>query len=260
MGAYKIVAAGAVFAVIVLAVFVFSGVKVDEEKLLACAEDIKVCEELVKTKLPSANNCEEGICHMIGLAYANTKNFKQAIPYYEKDCGRDFAVSCNNLGVLYLEGTGVKKDSNMAFRLFTKADNLEPNNIMINANLAYCYEHGFGTNKNMQKALSLLENVCELRNNADCYYEVAQKYADLKQISSAIRLLEKSCALNHAESCTGAGALYILNSDIINANTYFAKACNLGSKDACNARRNLNSGADAALGALMFFGLLNSFK
>ncbi|MFL5351635.1 tetratricopeptide repeat protein [Archangium sp.] len=49
------------------------------------------------------------------------KDVRRAASLYEKACQGGDAQGCNNLGVMYKQGTGVKKDKRRAAQLFKQA-------------------------------------------------------------------------------------------------------------------------------------------
>nr|WP_275897254.1 tetratricopeptide repeat protein [Helicobacter suis] len=53
-----------------------------------------------------------------------SKNYSKAIEYYQKAADMGNAFACNNLGVMYENGTGVKRNKAIARQYYQKACNM----------------------------------------------------------------------------------------------------------------------------------------
>lgn len=77
-----------------------------------------------------------------------------------------FCLRYNSLGVLYLEGHGVKQDYHKAKKLFelaSKKDKALPNH-----NLGHIYENGYGVKKDLKKAKIYYGDACEAGYQPSC--------------------------------------------------------------------------------------------
>jgi TPR repeat protein len=61
----------------------------------------------------------QGNCYYNGDGV--TQDYKEAVKWYTKAAGKDYAASQYNLGECYFYGTGVTKDSEEAIKWYTKA-------------------------------------------------------------------------------------------------------------------------------------------
>ncbi|KAJ7423955.1 Cytochrome c oxidase assembly factor 7A [Willisornis vidua] len=118
-------------------------------------------------------SCEKGgkksvnACHNVGLlAHDGRVNNDKPDPvvardYYTKACDGNFAPSCFNLGVIYLQGApGVPKDMGSALKYSLKA--CELGHIWACANASRMYKLGDGVEKNDAKAEELKNRAKQL--------------------------------------------------------------------------------------------------
>ncbi len=87
-----------------------------------------------------------------------------AVRYYTEGMKQGDPLCANNLGVMYCQGRGVKKDPAGGFRLFQEAYNLckaGKADSSLCANLAQCYEKGYGTEKDLHHAFQLYREGAE---------------------------------------------------------------------------------------------------
>ena len=78
-------------------------------------------------------NCEAGdfeACSYAGALYKNPtkfggnasdRDYKKVLYYFKKACDGNVYEACSDLGVMYFDGKGVKKDYKKAVELFDKA-------------------------------------------------------------------------------------------------------------------------------------------
>ncbi|XP_067157361.1 cytochrome c oxidase assembly factor 7 isoform X2 [Apteryx mantelli] len=118
-------------------------------------------------------SCEKGgkrsinACHNVGLlAHDGRVNDDKPDPvvardYYTKACDGNFAPSCFNLSVIYLQGApGVPKDMNLALQYSLKA--CELGHMWACANASRMYKIGDGIEKNDTKAEALKNRAKQL--------------------------------------------------------------------------------------------------
>ena len=91
----------------------------------------------------------------LGLMYENGSGVKkdavQAVAWYRKAAEQGYARAQSNLGVMYENGSGVKKDAVQAVAWYRKA--AEQGYASAQSNLGWMYENGIGVKKDLQKAL-----------------------------------------------------------------------------------------------------------
>jgi len=92
----------------------------------------------------------------IGLIYhfgrGVPKNLKLAYAWYKKALLKDHSPALNNVGMMYSIGDYVVQDRDVAFRLFKRAS-IKHAHAM--DNLGRCYENGWGTPRNINRALEM---------------------------------------------------------------------------------------------------------
>ena len=91
---------------------------------------------------------------------------RQALSWYLKAAEQGFAEAMNDIGIYYAEGTVVEQDAKEAFFWFEKAS-IEGNYPGALYNLARCYEIGFGTEVDKEKAEELITFADELLAKED---------------------------------------------------------------------------------------------
>ena len=97
--------------------------------------------------------------------YAGPVDYSGAVRYYKEGVEQGDPLSANNLGTMYCRGKGVRKNKPKGFQLFLKSYNMcDDGNVSadICANLAQCYEKGFGTDKDLLRALKIYQEGAEL--------------------------------------------------------------------------------------------------
>ena len=99
-------------------------------------------------------------------------NYRVANTFFSKSCDGGEADGCNNLGVLYVTGEGVKQDYFKAKILFTKTcDSGKADGC---TNLGNLYYNGLGVQQDHIKAKTLYIKACDSGSDEGC-----RKYAIL---------------------------------------------------------------------------------
>ena len=110
-----------------------------------------------------------------------------------------------HLGLLYLEGTGVKKDLSLAIDLLEKAvsyENAKAMNI-----LAICYQFGNGVKANEKKAMDLYKQAAEL-GYSSAMENLGNLCADRQDYKTAIKWYKKAIDSGVANAYAKMGHLY----------------------------------------------------
>ena len=76
------------------------------------------------------------------------------------------AVGCNNLGVMYSKGIGVRQDYNKANELYRKACDMGNGGGCYNLGSSYAFGHG--VQEDVVKALELFGRACNLGSQEGC--------------------------------------------------------------------------------------------
>ena len=82
---------------------------------------LATCFSFALTPLAMAKNAEDLFNQ--GINADDKGNYTQAAKLYEQACNGGVAESCNNLGLLYKEGQGVKQNYAQAAKFYEKACN-----------------------------------------------------------------------------------------------------------------------------------------
>ncbi len=106
------------------------------------------------------------ICVDIGMYYINEEDFMNAKKFFIKACYMGDALGCNNVGLMYYYGYGVKRDLKRAFKLFKKA--CDRGEAVACNNVGSFYYFGYGVPKNYDKALSFYKKACDMGSSLAC--------------------------------------------------------------------------------------------
>ncbi|MBL4692074.1 MAG: sel1 repeat family protein [Magnetovibrio sp.] len=92
----------------------------------------------------------------VGLIYhlgrGTDVDLERAYYWYKRSVMNDHPPGLNNIGIMYLNGEYVVKNHVVAFRLFQKASTTHAQAM---DNLAQCFENGWGTKRNIKRAISM---------------------------------------------------------------------------------------------------------
>jgi serine/threonine-protein kinase len=92
--------------------------------------------------------------------------YTEARPLFEQACAGGNGDACNYLGILYLDGFGVAKNSAKATDYYAKACNAGNSTACVN--LAGCYRDGVGVKKDIKKQKQYLNKACSLGDQMGC--------------------------------------------------------------------------------------------
>ena len=85
---------------------------------------------------------------------------------YQKACDSGEAGDCNNLGVLYENGQGVRQNYQKAAQLYQKG--CDGGNALGCSNLGFLYENGQGVRQNFSTAKQYYGKACDLGLQLGC--------------------------------------------------------------------------------------------
>ena len=101
-----------------------------------------------------------------GEAFYGQNRYSEAIPPFEQACDGGNGRACNYLGVFYLDGFGVAKNSITAVAYYGKAcDEGEPTGCL---NAGNSYRNGTGVKKNFAKARQFFDKACNMSDATAC--------------------------------------------------------------------------------------------
>jgi serine/threonine-protein kinase len=92
--------------------------------------------------------------------------YSEARPLFEQACAGGNGEACNYLGVLYLDGFGVARNSVKATEYYAKACNAGYSTSCVN--LSGCYRDGTGVKKDIEKEKQYLDKACSLGDQTGC--------------------------------------------------------------------------------------------
>ncbi len=200
-------------------------------------KDYKKAAQYFEEALKLGVNDNSDIYSKIGHSYYNIKDYTKATELYEKACelGLNDGNIYNNLGVIYLEGLGIKQDYIKAIEYFEKA--CELGNGDAHYFLGIMYHIGEGVQQDYTKATELYEKACKLGvNNTNIYNNLGALYyhglGTQQDYTKAIEYFEKGCELDNGKAYYNLGFMYYngegVQQDYTKAIEYFEKAYELG--------------------------------
>ena len=126
----------------------------------------------------------------LGRIYEAEKDYKKALSYYLRSADQEESWACNKVGLYYYNGLGGEKDLKKAFKYF----NIGANAPISNRNswniynlVALFYLKGnakLGIKKDMDKSISLLENLDTTEAKKLLLYTYYEKYLTSKSINN----------------------------------------------------------------------------
>ena len=125
---------------------------------------LTVCLCLIFTQFAIAEQAEDFLNQ--GIQAFKQGNYTQATKFYEKACNDGVMDSCCSLGVLYVEGRGVKQNYIQAIQFFEKACN--GNSAIACSNLGVFYFKVQGRGKNAPIAKKYFGKACDLGDQQSC--------------------------------------------------------------------------------------------
>jgi tetratricopeptide (TPR) repeat protein len=128
-----------------------------------------------------------GAYNNMGIAYADLKNYHEAIWCYKKaiDIDPNYASAYNNMGVTYAD----LKNYYEAIRCYQKAIDIDPNYATTHMNMGNAYD----ILKNYDKAIRCFQKAIKIYPNyASAYHNMGRTYANLKNYHEAIRCCQKA--------------------------------------------------------------------
>ncbi|TLE11192.1 tetratricopeptide repeat protein [Helicobacter bilis] len=164
--------------------------------LQQCSNGIKdSCSLLLKQGVPSVNECEIHICHIIGATLSANGSDREAIPYLQKSCQSSEKLGCSLLGLLY-QMSGNTDEAEIAY-----------NTACNNADVIGCYNMGVlqsmrtSSNVGGHAALQSFTRACSMQYPQACF-NLAVVYANYKKdFANALYFFHIACDYGMMESC-----------------------------------------------------------
>lgn len=202
-----------------------------------CPQDYKLAFYHYKTGVEQGHSYA---CTGLGYLYQQglgcRKNVKRAAELYQQGASDNIADCCSNLAVMYDNGLYFDVDSTKAVELFKQAADLGSDYAKYWLGIKYLY--GEGLKKNTHRADSLFQETIQndsVHFPAFQYHHFAEKHLDNKNIldnKQALLWFEKAANMGYAKSHLSLGCLYlgdeIVKQDVNKAISYFQKAIKAG--------------------------------
>ena len=134
------------------------------------------------------------ICVDIGNYYFREENYSEAKKFFIKACYMGDPLGCNNVGLMYFYGYGVKQDFKKAFKLFKKA--CDRGEAVSCNNIGSLYYFGYGVKKNYDKALKFYKKACDMGSSLACKnLSIMYKYGygTVVDEDKATRIYKRGC-------------------------------------------------------------------
>ena len=149
----------------------------------------------------------------LGMMYVNgdgvPKDSSEAVKWFRMAVEQDFADAQNNLGWMYLEGDGVPKDSAEAVKWFRKA--VEQGNADAQKNLGLMYANGDGVPKDNSEAVKWFRMAAEQGNaGAQCNLGVMFVMGEgaPKNSAAAMKWFRLAAEQDNAKAQCNLGVMY----------------------------------------------------
>jgi hypothetical protein len=173
-----------------------------------------------------------------GVELFHQKRYPEAKPLLEAACNAHNVKACNNLGLFYMNGSGVPQDYFRAMTIFTQTCDAGENAGCIN--LGDLYHEGKGVEKNDIRAVELFSKACDAGNSTGCtnlgnMYHFGSGVA--RDDSRALVLYTRACNAGDGQGCNNLGIMYdngwgISKDDSLAVNLY-VKSCIDENADGC---------------------------
>jgi len=182
---------------------------------------------------------------LINFLYLSFVFSSSELEHYKKACNKGDFKSCFELGFIYENGKGVKKDINKAKELYEKACKAKLDKACIGLATIYIK---IG---NKEKGINLLRNVCNNGNAFSCEL-LGEIYAlskppslkeSVKWHRKALELYKRDCENGDSLACDSVAFYYksgvYVKKDIDKAIEFYRKACILDDYSDCSEYINL---------------------
>jgi TPR repeat protein len=168
-----------------------------------------------------------------GYAAYKEKDYQTAITWFNKAAEQGDANAQYNLGIMYVDGLGVKKDYLQAATWYRKA--AKQGHASARYNLGVMYENGQGVKKDYVQAIAWYRKAAE-QGQANAQYNLAFMYKNgqgvKKDYVQAVAWYRKAANQGHASARYNLGVMYYggqgTEKDDIQAVTWFRKGAEQG--------------------------------
>jgi TPR repeat protein len=177
-------------------------------------------------------------CNTLGVKYGKEGKYVEAMKYYDKACKLKIGIACSNMGFMYMNAQGVKRNFMKAKTYTQKGCELKSAFSCIN--LGVIYQYGYGVEKDLKQALKAYDKSCQYGGALGCN-EAGVVAHILKDEEKSLTYYMYGCHGDEEHSCYNAGYAFDMvqgtKKDKKLAYEYWDKACLMGWKPACEALR-----------------------
>ena len=135
-------------------------------KKLKVRKKYTITSSNLKSAIQKCMSGNRNICVDIGNYYFKEEDYPEAKKFFIKACYMGNPLGCNNVGLMYFYGYGVKQDFKKAFKLFKKA--CRKGEAVSCNNIGSLYYFGYGVKKDYDKALKYYKKACDMGSSLAC--------------------------------------------------------------------------------------------
>ncbi|NUO54257.1 MAG: sel1 repeat family protein [Polyangiaceae bacterium] len=210
-----------------------------------CTGSISVKKSVGKTNITKFYGCtgkggatcgseHPEVCFRVGNEKEKAGELGEARQLYEKGCDAGDAKSCNDLGVMLVEGRGGPADLAGAAARFAKACDTKEANACKNLGIT----RGKQVPADHEAAFKAFQQACDLANALGCY-ELGRSYLDGRGVprdqAKGVEFFTKACGMGDEVAC-GTQGLYLIVTepkDVEKGKKLLETACEKKSGEAC---------------------------
>ena len=164
-----------------------------------------ILKEFKKLNNDLLSKCDSGnsdACNLLSYYFYYEYNYKKSVQFAKRACDSGNYSGCFQLGGMYYDGFGVKKDYNKAYNLYKQAceDKYTFSCIM----LGWMYRNGKGVKVDLKKSVKLYKKACDSGDSLGCTYigySYEKGYGIKKDLKKAHELYKKACDSGDSLGC-----------------------------------------------------------
>ncbi|MBR8462669.1 sel1 repeat family protein [Campylobacter sp. faydin G-24] len=126
----------------------------------------QISKNAITILTPKCDDGDMAACNDTGANYEFLKNYENAFKFYEIACNGGVELGCANLGQLYENGIGIKKDPKKAVEIYKTSCNKGGRHSCYH--LGNAYRRGDIVAQDYEMAMSAYTNACEAGDVPSC--------------------------------------------------------------------------------------------
>ena len=135
-----------------------------DEKVVQSKEQIS--KNAIEILTPKCQNGDAEACNDLGVNYELVREYESAFENYKKACEAKVQLGCSNLGTLYENGLGVKKDPRKAVEIYK--DSCNSGGAQACYHLGNAYRKGEIVKQDYYLAMEAYTNACNAGDLPSC--------------------------------------------------------------------------------------------